>query len=153
VTQVATLSFGASEYHGALKAAVEEGYAQALGMWDDVADGLLEGCTISSSASRRSSAVTFTSQMPHPRSPNTVTQALLSQAVTTSATAAGITPPTVSTVQSATVVITNPQSAASDENDKILILIGILVAMPLIGFAGYVVGSRLIVWINAPPHR
>ena len=126
------LSFGAhlngsaSLYTGTIKTVVEQGYAQALGIWDSGNNALRAGCTLTSSAARRNSAVTFSSQMPSTVAVSTVTQTSLSTAVAASAAAASIAAPTVSGVQTATISTSSP-SSSDDDGSKVGAIIGGLV--------------------------
>jgi len=133
-TQVATFSFSVSAYTGTMKSAVESGYAQALGIWNSNTNALVDGCTISSTAAsaRRSAAVTFVSHSPETVAPSTVTQAALASAVNASATAAGIAPPTVSNLQSATVTTTSGTALASDDSSSSLVVIIVAVVAAVV---------------------
>jgi len=63
VTQVVTLSISASQYTGNMKTLMETAYGMALGIYDTANSGYFTGCSVTSSATRRSASVTFVAQV------------------------------------------------------------------------------------------
>jgi len=63
VTQVVTLSISASQYTGNMKTLMETAYGMALGIYDTANSAYFTGCSVTSSAARRSASVTFVAQV------------------------------------------------------------------------------------------
>lgn len=63
ISQAVTLSITSAQYTGSTKALYEQGYGNALGIFDAVAGTYATGCSVSSVVSRRSVRVTYTAQV------------------------------------------------------------------------------------------